>query len=165
MKKTQWGLLRKNQENSSDPIFLFEECECVHEDEKQILFSFFSKKKLFADESQCGNYMIFLSLRFYVKSILRILEAQKLPFLQILGFWFLLIWSISPFKKCKIHKHQNSEYLNLTKWQIFRLWFHAKSECQNNSVISTHCGSITFCIFEFFPQVGVKHSFKVKRPI
>ena len=73
-------ILRKNQENSSDPIFLFEECECVHEDEKQILFSFFSKKKLFADESQCGNDMIFLSLRFYVKSILRTLEVQNKPF-------------------------------------------------------------------------------------
>ena len=29
---------------------------------------------------QCGNFMIFLSVRFYVKSILEILEVQKLPF-------------------------------------------------------------------------------------
>ena len=29
---------------------------------------------------QCGNFMIFLSLRFYVKSILGILEVQNLPF-------------------------------------------------------------------------------------
>ena len=34
-----------------------------------------------ADEGQCGNFMIFPSLRFYVKSILWILEVQKLPFL------------------------------------------------------------------------------------
>ena len=29
---------------------------------------------------QCGNFMIFLSLRFYVKSILEILQVQNLPF-------------------------------------------------------------------------------------
>ena len=30
--------------------------------------------------SHCGNFNIFVSLRFYVKSILRILEVQKLVF-------------------------------------------------------------------------------------
>ena len=30
--------------------------------------------------TQCGNFMIFLSFRFYVKSILVILEVQNLPF-------------------------------------------------------------------------------------
>ena len=30
--------------------------------------------------AQCGNFIIFLSLRFHVKSILRILELQNLPF-------------------------------------------------------------------------------------
>ena len=30
--------------------------------------------------SQCGNFMNFLSLRFYVKSILEILGMQNLPF-------------------------------------------------------------------------------------
>ena len=29
---------------------------------------------------QCGNLMIFRSLRFYVKSILSILEVENLPF-------------------------------------------------------------------------------------
>ena len=32
-------------------------------------------------KTQCGSFRIFLSLRFYVKSILDILEVQKLPFL------------------------------------------------------------------------------------
>ena len=32
-------------------------------------------------EAQCGNFMIFLSLRIYVKSILRIPEVQNLPLL------------------------------------------------------------------------------------
>ena len=37
-----------------------------------------------AVSAQCGNFKIFVSLRFYVKSILWILEVQKLPFLPIL---------------------------------------------------------------------------------
>ena len=32
------------------------------------------------DRSQCGNFMIFLSFRFYMKSILENVEVQKLPF-------------------------------------------------------------------------------------
>ena len=31
--------------------------------------------------SQCGNFLIFLSLRFYVKSIFGIIEMQNLPFI------------------------------------------------------------------------------------
>ena len=34
-------------------------------------------------KTQCGNFRIFLSLRFYVKSVLGILEAQHMPFLQL----------------------------------------------------------------------------------
>ena len=35
--------------------------------------------------AQCGNFMIFLSLRFYVISILDNLEFLKMPFLPFLG--------------------------------------------------------------------------------
>ena len=35
--------------------------------------------------AQCGNFRIFLSLRFYVKSILENLEFLKLPFLPLSG--------------------------------------------------------------------------------
>ena len=52
-------------------------------------------------QEQCGNFMIFLSLRFCMKSILWILEVQKLPFLPFLGLRILLIWSFSAFKKCR----------------------------------------------------------------
>ena len=42
--------------------------------------------------SQCGNFMIFLSLRFYVKSIWEHLKVQKMPFFAIMkilnyDFW------------------------------------------------------------------------------
>ena len=39
--------------------------------------------------AQCGNFRIFLSLRFYVKSILENLEVLKLLFLPFLGLWIL----------------------------------------------------------------------------
>ena len=39
-----------------------------------------SRKQRFNYRTQCGNFMIFLSHRFYVKSILRILIVQKQPF-------------------------------------------------------------------------------------
>ena len=42
--------------------------------------------------AQCGNFRIFLSLRFYVKSILENLKVPKLPFLLILRLLILLNW-------------------------------------------------------------------------
>ena len=39
-----------------------------------------SKKYVKSNGAQCGNFIIFQSLRFYVKSIFGILEVQNLPF-------------------------------------------------------------------------------------
>ena len=58
----------------------------------------------------------FLSLRFYVKSILKNVEVLKLPFLAILeslDFGFLV-----NFSRQKFIKIQNSEPQNVLKWQI-----------------------------------------------
>ena len=38
--------------------------------------------------TQCGNFRILLSLRFYVKSIFAIVEMQNLPFSRILTLNF-----------------------------------------------------------------------------
>ena len=40
-------------------------------------------KETILDITQCGNYMVFLSVRFYVKSISGFLDVQNLPFEQI----------------------------------------------------------------------------------
>ena len=42
-----------------------------------------SREVLWINKAQCGNFMIFQSFRFYVKSILGILEVQNLPFQHI----------------------------------------------------------------------------------
>jgi len=46
------------------------------------------KSFIFPYCTQCGNFMIFLSLRFYVRSDLKNLEVPFLPFLDL---WILLI--------------------------------------------------------------------------
>ena len=48
----------------------------------------------YSDITHCRNFMIFLSLRFYVKSILENLEVLKMPFLPFLPFLWLQILSI-----------------------------------------------------------------------
>ena len=52
---------------------------------------------------QSGYFSIFLSLRFYLKSIFENLGVLKLAFLYFFGLRTLFIWQISAFKKCKIH--------------------------------------------------------------
>ena len=42
-----------------------------------------AQEELKVSETQCGNFSIFLSLRFYVKTILRVLEVQNQPFSHI----------------------------------------------------------------------------------
>ena len=51
--------------------------------------------------TQCGNFRIFPSLKFYVKSILENLEVLKLPFLPIFG-----LQSAKIHKKIKIQSLQ-----------------------------------------------------------
>ena len=54
------------------------------------LVAYYQKCKF--KKSQCGNLRNFLPLRFYVKSILRILEVLKLLFLLLQELWILFIW-------------------------------------------------------------------------
>ena len=51
--------------------------------------------------TQCGNFMFFPSLRFYVKSILGILEVQNLPFYHIYRLW---IWFFVNFLNFSLQK-------------------------------------------------------------
>ena len=54
------------------------------------LYVFFSENNqrifdILASTAQCGNFRIFLSLRFYVKSVLENGEVSKSPFGSFLG--------------------------------------------------------------------------------
>ena len=58
--------------------------------------------------AQCGNFMIFLSLRFYVKTILENLEVQNLLFFTHLGalnfdfYEFCTFWRLKSTKLTKL---------------------------------------------------------------
>ena len=70
--------------------------------------------------AQCGNFMIFLSLRFYVKSILGILEVQNLSFDTFRGcrfwfYWILTFWSL------KFTKLTKSSALKMEKLAVLQL--------------------------------------------
>ena len=66
---------------------------------------------------QCENFMIFLSFRFYVKSICGNLEVPS----HFRGSEFSAFGEFQPSKSAKILKTQNSEPLNVSKWQILHL--------------------------------------------
>ena len=64
--------------------------------------------------AQCGNFRIFLSLRFYVKSILENLEVLKLQFCHYWAPNFDVHDFFELFEGWNLPNQQNSE---LKKWQ------------------------------------------------
>ena len=112
--------------------------------------SFFLKVRT----THCGNFKILVSLRFYVKSILRILcrIAKTAIFAILRAVNFVQMVNFSLKKSTKIHKNQNSEPLNVVKWLILNFktpknWFHVKSEWYKNHEISTQCKNFHLLIF------------------
>ena len=65
---------------------------------------------------QCGNFKVFLSVRFYVKSILEAVKVQNLPFSLFLGLRIFNVGKFQTSETDKNHKNQNSELSNVLKW-------------------------------------------------
>ena len=82
--------------------------------------------------TQCGKYKIFLSLRFYVRSILGV-SRKNCHFRQLWRLWILLIWKL-----------QSSKGLKSIKFKIQSVWI-----CYN--------GSFTACSFfkQFFFDIFI----------
>ena len=76
--------------------------------------------------------MIFLSLRFYVKSIFEILKVLKLPFFAILGPMNSV--NLVNFRPSKSAKIQDLEFLNVLEQQIL-LFLKAEID-QINHILS-----------------------------
>ena len=92
---------------------------------------------------QCGHFINFISLKFYVKSYLGIVEVKKSHFNTFRGSGFFL-WIFALFQNWNLPNWQNSEVLKLLKWQflsfkILQNGYHVKCEEQKNSEISTLC--------------------------
>ena len=87
--------------------------------------------------TQSVNFRIFLPLRFYVKSSLVILKAQKLPFWSFVEqLWILHFWNFWHFQMWYFSINQNSKHSKLLRRQfltaiseaarfyISRIWRH-----------------------------------------
>ena len=79
--------------------------------------------------AQCGNFKIFLSLRFYVKSKLMNLKSQNLPFFICKGseFWFC---EFLHFLKGEIYQNDQTavlEFLDSEKLISRKVWITEKS--------------------------------------
>ena len=56
---------------------------------------------------QCGNFRIFLPIRFYVKSRLENAEPQELPISLIERLWILIFFNFCTLRRLKLAKNQN----------------------------------------------------------
>ena len=73
--------------------------------------------------SHCGNFIIFLLLRFYVKSILGILKVQYLSFYHIKRLWNLIVWIVAFCEAWNLPNQQISVAKKLQKKQKTKLQF------------------------------------------
>ena len=71
---------KMNVETDKVPTLICDNLEKFTISGYSIECSYFSFWGYYAVATQCGNFKIFLSLRFYVKSILGMVEVQNLPF-------------------------------------------------------------------------------------
>ena len=103
---------------------------------------------------KCGNFRIFLTFRFYVKSILENIKVQKmLFFFVILGgseFLILVNFSLQRIQKSKFRASKWGKMAVLGPLSNTWNWFHGKSEWQKNSEISTpQCGNYGNTLWKF----------------
>ena len=81
-------ILFSRRSNPPKTDCLMEQCESLLEKFQRQIGEWYNNSNLFkVSISQCGNFRIFLSLSFYLKSILENQEVLKLPFLPILLIW------------------------------------------------------------------------------
>ena len=110
----------------------------------QFLSKIWTSQQLVCNDTQCVNYRIFMSVRFYVKSILGILEVIDLPFYlaHLEALIFEMLWIFALYESWNLPNQQNSEPLKLQKWQFYNFsilqnWFQLKSEWQKTPDIFT----------------------------
>ena len=84
----------------------------------------------FVTHTQCGSFRIFLSFRFYVKSIFGECENSKTAFFGHFGRSETLIWEISAFKTSIKEKFRASKCGKIADFALLKslIWFHGKSE-------------------------------------
>ena len=114
----------------------------------------------FFTSAQCGNFIYFLRLRFYVKSISRSLQSSKTAISTHLEDLKLDLHEFLLFLKAEIHPKQKFIALKIAKMAFFELlnflnWFHVKSERRGVSATCTDC---TLTMYSF-SQTFVKTTY------
>ena len=85
----------------------------------------------YLDTELYGNFRIFLSLWFYVKSILADFRRSKTVIVPISAALNLKYLGTFDIFKWEIPKNQNLKPTKCLKWQ-FQSWFHVKSKLQES---------------------------------
>ena len=106
--------------------------------------------KIFRENSllihtQCGKYRIFLSLRFYVKSIFRDSKSAKSAILSqrdalnFDSYAFMQFWKAENYQINNIQSLWNCKKRQFLNFWVLQNWFHVKSQWQKNPDIYTLC--------------------------
>ena len=101
-------------------------------EQNSVIFTLCKYLQIFTDlgslirNTQCGNFRIFLLLRFYVKSILINFKARKLPFWPFRQLWILNFWESLTFSKVKFSQKLKFNTSKAVKMAIFDLLKSAK---------------------------------------
>ena len=98
---------------------------------------------------KCGSFSSFLSLRFYVKSILGIGEVKKLPFWQFQRPLNLEFNEFVQFLRVQMYQKLKIRASRIVKWKVFDFytpqnWFYVKFEWGGKQIL----------IFQFWPNLG-----------
>ena len=140
-----WSFTVIQQESEKGRISCFEQFFVRHSVE-------FLMKLNFA-QSQCGKFSTFLSLRFYVKSILENVKVQKMSFLPFQELWNYDFGTFQPSANAKIHEKARfraskwvriiiygpQKFLKLISRKIWveKFTLTQKTFCESNSLVTT----------------------------
>jgi len=103
---------------------------------------------------QWGNFRNFLSLRFYVKSILGIVDVKNLPFLHCKWRWISILGIFQLSKSAKLESKFTP--LKIVKMAVFEVLQSLKLISRKSSEISTQCGNYRNCLTRIFGKYFVK---------
>ena len=75
--------------------------------------------EIVSSTAQCGKFSTFLSLRFYVKSILENVNVQQMPYLQLQRLGIFDLGTFQPSENAKIHEKSEIRVSKCVKMGVF----------------------------------------------
>ena len=75
--------------------------------------------EIVSSTAQCGKFSTFLSLTFYVKSILENVNVQQMPYLQFQSLGIFDLGTFQPSENAKIHEKSEIRVSKCVKMAVF----------------------------------------------